>query len=83
MSRGTRKAVVRIATDLLQEIQETIGRRNQWVGRYPWTLSDFLRIALREKIEKMRRSRGDRVRCHTPSAICRDPRQREPSSCRA
>jgi hypothetical protein len=58
MSRGTRVVPVRLPEDLMVMVQITIELRNQNSPEAPWTLSDFIRIALSEKIRKMARSRG-------------------------
>ena len=55
---GTSKVVVRIPPDLLEEMQLTIATRNVYTREEPWSVSDFIRVAICEKIAKMRRSRG-------------------------
>lgn len=57
MSKGTKAFPVRLPNKLLQEVNETIQRRNDHSKEEPWTFSDFVRIALREKISKMERGR--------------------------
>lgn len=68
MSKGTPKHFVRFSDELLKLVWETIHRRNEWSDQEPWTLSDFLRVAINEKIAKMARSRRRRGGCLTPLA---------------
>jgi hypothetical protein len=52
----------RCQDSLWDEVIETVQRRNLWSRERPWTLSDFIGIALKEKIRKMARSRkGDDI----------------------
>jgi metal-responsive CopG/Arc/MetJ family transcriptional regulator len=62
MSKGTRVYPVRLPADLVAEVELTVQRRNLMSREEPWTFSDFLRIALREKVCKMERSRKPRGR---------------------
>lgn len=57
MSKGTPVVPVRIAPELIREIEDTIARRNFWSREIPWSVSDFIRIACKEKIRKMERCR--------------------------
>ena len=58
MSAGTPKVVVRIDGGLMEDIEIQIAQRNWFSREEAWTVSDFIRIACREKLEKMRRSRN-------------------------
>jgi hypothetical protein len=62
VSKGTQLSAVRIDDALRMEIEATIGRRNLWSRQAPWTLSDFLRVAVINQLEKMKRSRRPRPR---------------------
>lgn len=57
MSIGNPKIIVRLEQDLIDLIEQTMERRNKYTSRGPWTLSDFVRQAIREKIDHMRRAR--------------------------
>ena len=57
MSKGTKLFAVRIAPDMQARIDETIQRRNLWTRGEDWSFSDFIRVAIEEKIRKMERSR--------------------------
>jgi hypothetical protein len=56
-SKGTQVYGVRLPMSLCCEVQSAIARRNSVSPAAPWTLSDFVRTALAEKLQKMRRSR--------------------------
>jgi hypothetical protein len=55
-SKGTPIRTFRCQDDLWDQIKEAIERRNQWSRDEPWTLSDFMGAAIREKLAKMARS---------------------------
>jgi Arc/MetJ-type ribon-helix-helix transcriptional regulator len=57
MSKGTQRYTFRLPEQLLNDVQEQIVGRNDRSADTPWTLSDFVRIALQEKLDKMSRSR--------------------------
>lgn len=57
-SKGTPIIGVRIPPILRAHIEIVIAHRNDNSREEPWTLSAFVAIALREKIQKMARSRG-------------------------
>lgn len=57
MSKGTRVYPVRLSPAVVELCEETIKRRNDWSREEPWTFSQFVRIALVEKVKKMARSR--------------------------
>jgi hypothetical protein len=65
MSLGTKVYPVRLAESLMMEVTATIARRNYWTRRLPWSLSDFIRVALLEKVKKMGRSRRRARRTHS------------------
>jgi metal-responsive CopG/Arc/MetJ family transcriptional regulator len=60
MSKGTQVYSVRINDALMQLVDEQIDSRNAWSPRTPWTRSDFIMTALREKLAKMKRCRNKR-----------------------
>lgn len=57
MSKGSQVRGVRIDDATWMEIQVTISRRNMWTRGEPWDISKFVKAAIREKIDKMGRSR--------------------------
>lgn len=61
MSKGTPRIAVRLPDDLTAEINRAVDNRNLWSAREPWTFSDFVRIACREKLAKMKRCRKKRA----------------------
>ncbi len=62
MSLGSPIIQVRLQADELAVVDAVLEKRNTNSGRSPWTRSDFIRAALREKLEKMARSRKSRNR---------------------
>ncbi len=68
MSTGTQVYTLRINEHLRSIIQETIDRRNDWTRSVPWTFTDFLHTAVREKVAKMKRSRRPRRRTTRPTS---------------
>jgi Arc/MetJ-type ribon-helix-helix transcriptional regulator len=60
MSRGTQVYSVRIPDDLMAKVEEQILSRNAFAPGQPWNRSDFIVIALVEKLKKMARSRSKR-----------------------
>lgn len=63
MSAGTPVRSVRIGEELWVRMRFQICSRNNWTREEPWNESDFIRIAIEEKLAKMARSRN-----HRPSA---------------
>lgn len=60
-SKGTPVRTFRCQEDLWDEVIETIARRNEWSKERPWSISEFIGVALREKIDKMARGRKQKV----------------------
>lgn len=60
MSRGTKVIPVRLAQELLDLIDREIEIRARHATVEPWTRSDFIRSAIREKVRHKRASRGER-----------------------
>jgi hypothetical protein len=58
MSRGTERYTYRLPPELVELVEATIQLRNLHTDREPWSQSDFVRLALLEKVRKMDRSRG-------------------------
>ena len=71
-SLGTGKILVRVPDALRLQIEDTIKARNLLSSSEPWSLSDFVRIALAEKLAKMERSRGGRGRGKLQKVVCED-----------
>lgn len=61
-SKGTPRRTFRFADQFWTTVEEAVDRRNFWTQREPWTLSDFVRIAIAEKLAKMKRCRRRRPR---------------------
>jgi len=57
MSRGNRILSTRMPVELLTEMEITVARRNIHTREEPWNITRFLQIAIREKLDKMERSR--------------------------
>jgi len=55
--KGTRIYSFRLRPRIMKLVQWTLEKRNAWPRCRHWSLSDFVRIALLEKVEKMERSR--------------------------
>lgn len=70
-SKGNKVVPVRMDPELLSAALVTIQTRNIFTTEQPWTFSDFVRVALVEKMKKMERSRRPRSRKHLagPPAI--------------
>lgn len=60
MSQGTRVYPVRLADDLVSEINAAIESRNHHSAKAPWNFSEFIRDALRNKLDHIKRSRKQR-----------------------
>ena len=69
MSKGTDRYTVRLPSDLMSEVATTIYRRNLHAEGEPWDLSAFLRVAIREKLHKMERSRRKRLAAAKPEVV--------------
>lgn len=62
MSKGTPRCTLRIAPELMGRMESQIASRNWWSRGEAWSVSDFVRIACEEKLDKMKRSRQRRPR---------------------
>jgi hypothetical protein len=62
MGKGTPKIVFRLDVETAELMRQTLERRNMWTRDEEWTVSDFIRVAVREKCAKMRRCRACRRR---------------------
>jgi hypothetical protein len=60
MSAGAQVCPIRLSEGTLCEIRQVMESRNNFTSRTPWTFSDFIREAIREKIAHMKRSRKTR-----------------------
>ena len=69
MSLGTDRYTFRLPKALMDVVAETIARRNDWTRNEPWDLSEFVRVALREKVKKMARSRRRVRRNRAPVTV--------------
>lgn len=66
MSRGTWVTTLRIPDKLRNEMYLTIEQRNLFTRGEPWTTTGFILSAIREKIDKMSRSRRGRASKKAP-----------------
>lgn len=57
MSKGTDRYTFRLPQELMAAVATTIYRRNLHTDKEPWELSEFVRVAIKEKLAKMERSR--------------------------
>lgn len=57
-SKGTARYTFRLPPELMMEVEATIQLRNEHTTQEEWDLSEFVRVALREKVSKMDRCRG-------------------------
>jgi Arc/MetJ-type ribon-helix-helix transcriptional regulator len=62
MSKGNRVIKVRVSPELIALIERQIQQRNYHSREAPWVISDWIRVAMIEKLDKMRRSRRSRDR---------------------
>jgi len=62
MSKGNPVVQVRVPMETLQEVNDTIAKRNATTSGEFHTLSSFVLAAIREKLDKMKRSRRPRRR---------------------
>lgn len=60
MSAGTKVYTLRIPDALYAELSAVAAARNQVSAKSPWTFSSFVTEAIREKLDKMERSRTKR-----------------------
>lgn len=68
MTLGNPKIIIRVPRELIAEMKEAIRRRNLRSREEPWVFSDFVRIAIRDKLHHMQRSRGRKRRSKKPDA---------------
>ncbi len=59
-SRGTKTYAVRLAPELVAEVQAQIDSRNSFSAEEAWDLSAFIRVCLKRELKKMARSRKHR-----------------------
>lgn len=57
MSHGNPIVKTRIPREMHQEMNDAIAKRNYYTREEPWDVSAFIRKAIREKLDHMRRSR--------------------------
>lgn len=62
MSKGNQIVPVRIPLPLAVDMDQAIAGRNAVARGEPWTVSEFIRVAIAEKLAKMSRSRSSRSR---------------------
>lgn len=62
MSKGNRIVNVRFDAGILESIATEIARRNLNTSSAPWSMSDFIRVAVAEKLKKGARSRSKPVK---------------------
>jgi len=62
MSKGNKVVSFRVPSDLEERIEFTIYRRNKVTRNAPWTLAEFVKAAIIEKLNHMARSRRSKKR---------------------
>lgn len=62
MTEGNPKLLVRVSREMRDQIKEAIRRRNLRSRDEPWDMSAFIRVAIRDKLHHMERSRGRKRR---------------------
>lgn len=62
MSKGNKVVSFRVPPDLEERIEYAIYRRNKVTFNMPWTLADFVKQAIIEKLNHMARSRKTKKR---------------------
>jgi len=60
MSKGRPIVPVRFGEGTLSSMKRIVEQRNARTRNEPWTMSDFIRVAVEEKIAHMERSRRGR-----------------------
>lgn len=60
MSRGRRAVVVRLPDGLIEDMEVAISERNARMKGEEQTVSDWIRQAIVEKLDKLRRGRGSK-----------------------
>lgn len=58
MSRGRKQLIVRVSDEQLAKIEELIKSRNLYTREAEWTISDWVRTAIDDKIKHTERSRS-------------------------
>lgn len=71
MSRGNVIVKTRVPADLLAAIEVQIAKRNHHSAEQPWDMSDWIRVAMREKLAKM-------IRCRAPRGARRQAKENSP-----
>jgi len=60
MAKGTPVVPVRISDEVMLRVEQAIRSRNARAFDEPWTVSDFIRKAIKDKLDHMERSRRSR-----------------------
>lgn len=67
-SKGSPMVALRIPQELLTEIEATMKKRNVVAFGEPWSRTDFILVAIKEKLAHMARSRRPGRRRRAPAA---------------
>jgi hypothetical protein len=62
MSRGSRIIPLRVKPELLARMQQTIERRNAITREAPWSMTDFVLAAVKDKLLHLDRARRQTAR---------------------
>jgi len=62
MSAGSKQVAVRFPEMLLDQVQAELLKSQHTRRGEPWTMGEFVRVAVEEKLAKMRRGRAPRRR---------------------
>lgn len=57
MSAGTPRTTVRIATELMERVERQLESLRIWSPKGDWSVGEFIRVAIEDKLKKYVRSR--------------------------
>lgn len=66
MSKGSTRLTVRLDDETIDLIQEECDRSEKSSDRVPYTVSSWIRHAVQEKLNKLRRGRGEETVMRAP-----------------
>jgi hypothetical protein len=66
MSKGRPVVPIRLDPGLIEDVELAIARRNEHSREQPWNFSDFVRVSICEKLDKMRRGRKQKGQATHP-----------------
>jgi len=66
MSKGSQRVIVRLDDETIDLIQDEVNKSEASATRTPYTLSSWIRHAIQEKLNKLRRGRSDETVMRSP-----------------